>query len=886
MTRSYPRAVLFAIVCIAFVANAAAQGRTVAISPLANAGPSKADDYLGFQFAEFASGALAGIPGIVVVERSRLAEILSEQELQLSGITEAAGAAKIGAILNAEVMLTGSFTVGKSGANATTLRLAGRFVDVSTGAVLGAAEISGPFSGDASPLFRPFLERLLSATPGFGFTIGVEARIASLESEDAGASADYARALAAQFVKNDAEARKYLEAVVTGDRLLTSSYAAAAASYVDTVTRIEGSGIYARMLQSQVDKNARLMEQVEPLSIYRNTLKILLTRLTSLAREQDLRIGAAGDEQMEFGDVSAVVRLPAVTMSFDPTVRAAMERVIGEQDIIRLDAGGLRLVKAPPAGRLLSSTAMAGLFDLTLLAQAAYSVVFHDKSGAELFRLDSEPATVLELLPGSARYQAGAGTLRAAKPRNGWALRADGGIEIQARELAALAGVKYVIRSGSFKLDGTYPVGSDLRWKSLVMHAYRKQYIKIAKPGDPSPSIKDAVIADSFFETADPDLGQIPIAPEDGRRAGYAQLTAVVYFGDATGTTVQATWDGMIKGESKPFTGALDPRSVLYFQAPSVGYHAGSQTVTVKVGTDQARTERVSLALGSSWKNLNADAALVGGGTIWFTSYNNDRTAAVQYDTGKVLWSNSFDGTALATDGRFFYGVSGSVVCMDGSTGKEVWRNSGMRGSDIMFEAGRLFVVNSSYAICLDPATGNTLWRTDQGKGGNLGGFPVLSSGRLYLAQSSTTAALDAVTGQVLWTARRGGSAMVIAERRVYLSSGWVLDADTGKEITQYKLSFTGGTMLQAGSTIFISSGSRTLAFNRLNGATYWEAQVGGESLAVADGKLYVGGKYALDLTTGKEIWRSSLSSSALAIEGKRLFIGGNMLDLSVLERE
>lgn len=519
---------LIALLSLTLALAAAAQNRTIAVTPFANAGASKADDYLGFQFAEFAAGALAGIPGMTVVERTRLAEILSEQELQLSGITEAAGAAKVGAILNAGLMLTGSFAVNKPAGGPAILRLSGRFVDVSTGAVLGAAELSGPFTGDPGPLFRPFLEKLLSSTPGFGYTIGVEARVAALASEDSGASADYARALAAQFAKNDAEARKYLEAVVTGDRLLTSSYAAAAASYVETVTRIEGSGIYARMLQSQVEKNARLMEQVEPLTIYRNTLKILLARMSALVREQDLRVSTAGQETMEFGDVAALVRLPPVTVGFNPVLRAALEKVIGEQDIVRLDDKGFRPLKTPPSGLLLSNTALAGLFDLTLRARAGYSVVFHDKAGTELFRLDSEPMSVLDLSAGTVRFQGGSGSLRVAKPRSGWAVRPDGSIEIQARELAALAGVRYIPRTGSLKVESTYPVGSDLRWKSLVLHAYRRQYIKIARSGDPSPSVKDVAVADSFFETADPGLGRIPIVPEDTSRAGYAQLTAVV----------------------------------------------------------------------------------------------------------------------------------------------------------------------------------------------------------------------------------------------------------------------------------------------------------------------------------------------------------------------
>lgn len=288
----------------------------------------------------------------------------------------------------------------------------------------------------------------------------------------------------------------------------------------------------------------------------------------------------------------------------------------------------------------------------------------------------------------------------------------------------------------------------------------------------------------------------------------------------------------------------------------------------------------------------------------------------------------------MVTDGRFLFIVdSRETYCLDRTTGAEVWVN-GIGGTRIVLDAGRLYVVrDNSSIICVDPVSGKELWRTGEY------GFPVISGGRIYLSRRSTTAALDATTGQVLWKSNRGAAAMALADGNLYLSDGWVLDAATGKDLIQHKIaltttldatmgqirlssasgmgaialadgklclsdgwdpraetgkyliqaikaSFSGDALLQVGDIIYITGGTGTLAFNRITGAQHWKASVGGSSLVLGAGKLYVGGKYALDAATGKEIWRSSLSSRALILDGRRLFVGGNMLDLSVLERD
>jgi len=73
-----------------------------------------------------------------VVERERLDALLSELKLQQSGLVDPATAAKIGRILGAQALLMGSYT-----AIGETIRIDARIVEVETGLVLKAEEVTG-----------------------------------------------------------------------------------------------------------------------------------------------------------------------------------------------------------------------------------------------------------------------------------------------------------------------------------------------------------------------------------------------------------------------------------------------------------------------------------------------------------------------------------------------------------------------------------------------------------------------------------------------------------------------------------------------------------------------------------------------------------------------
>ena len=81
---------------------------------------------------------LAGQPGLTLVERSRLEEILAELKLGQTKLIDPATAAKVGKLLGAEYLVLGRYLdqLGK-------LRLSARVVHVQTGAIVAGRSATG-----------------------------------------------------------------------------------------------------------------------------------------------------------------------------------------------------------------------------------------------------------------------------------------------------------------------------------------------------------------------------------------------------------------------------------------------------------------------------------------------------------------------------------------------------------------------------------------------------------------------------------------------------------------------------------------------------------------------------------------------------------------------
>jgi outer membrane protein assembly factor BamB len=152
---------------------------------------------------------------------------------------------------------------------------------------------------------------------------------------------------------------------------------------------------------------------------------------------------------------------------------------------------------------------------------------------------------------------------------------------------------------------------------------------------------------------------------------------------------------------------------------------------------------------------------------------------------------------------------SQSLVALDKSTGKEVWRTKGIRSSwntPVLVDAPdggtELVVSENSAVIGFDPTSGKELWRVG-GFGGYVCPSVVTHKGVVYVVRtgSKSGGALaikaggrgDVTESHVLW--RSQGSSLVTSpvyyDGRLYWAGGVVtcLDAATGKELYRGRLS-------------------------------------------------------------------------------------------------
>jgi TolB-like protein len=142
------RTFLFMMVALAFcpclagtLANEAPNsgGRRVVVVPFVNSTGSARYNALSDGLAWLVGGDLAKVNGFAVVEREELDKVVTEHKLQATGLTGKKARAVLGKLLNAELIITGGFTLDNG-----NLRIDIRAVDVGTAKIVAAASATGP----------------------------------------------------------------------------------------------------------------------------------------------------------------------------------------------------------------------------------------------------------------------------------------------------------------------------------------------------------------------------------------------------------------------------------------------------------------------------------------------------------------------------------------------------------------------------------------------------------------------------------------------------------------------------------------------------------------------------------------------------------------------
>lgn len=127
---------------------------------------------LGRGVADMLTTDLGSAPGLVLVERARIAEVLAELELGKGGFVDPATAQKLGKGLGANLIVVGSLTVAIEG-----MRIDARVVDVATGEVRAASQATG--KEDQFFALEDEVARELLA--GLGLSAAVEERPIALD---------------------------------------------------------------------------------------------------------------------------------------------------------------------------------------------------------------------------------------------------------------------------------------------------------------------------------------------------------------------------------------------------------------------------------------------------------------------------------------------------------------------------------------------------------------------------------------------------------------------------------------------------------------------------------------------------------------------------------
>ena len=111
---------------------------TMAVLTFKNLRSSTETDWIGEGATETLTTKLAGVPGLVVVERSQIKKMLEEQTFQQIGVTDPTNAVKLGKVLGAERIVIGTYA-----GQGESVLFNVRVVDVETAQILSTASVTG-----------------------------------------------------------------------------------------------------------------------------------------------------------------------------------------------------------------------------------------------------------------------------------------------------------------------------------------------------------------------------------------------------------------------------------------------------------------------------------------------------------------------------------------------------------------------------------------------------------------------------------------------------------------------------------------------------------------------------------------------------------------------
>ncbi|MBA7553987.1 hypothetical protein ES705_46597 [subsurface metagenome] len=207
----------------------------------------------------------------------------------------------------------------------------------------------------------------------------------------------------------------------------------------------------------------------------------------------------------------------------DDSVKKEIQDYLKEQNIVYLKSNKILFKKKPETGQLLPSKGAVNMFRFGINGEMSYLIQFLDIKGNVIYRLDSSPLTAFELVTEKKLIWSKTVTQNSYTEHNfkqGWRFIADTGtVEVDARELKKLGKIKVVMDQSGFKKDFYFPTYDNQIWKSILMHGYRSNFVKISAEDDVFPQVKDIVVTDYLFDISGY-IANIPLLPPDNTLGG------------------------------------------------------------------------------------------------------------------------------------------------------------------------------------------------------------------------------------------------------------------------------------------------------------------------------------------------------------------------------
>lgn len=585
------------------------------------------------------------------------------------------------------------------------ITITGQIVDVTNGEIVASATVDGVLDGSFS-VYSAFLFQLLDSQPGYQITIPFEAAILSLTSPSIEASERFAKALLAIYKKDSALALSYLEQSISGPEIDFLHYNAIASEYLNLLSEVEGQSFYTHIVKAQIEENRNILDQLGPITTYRNTLKIVSDQMDALVNTINVTTKTKVASQESWNITGSYVEIPLpdrleAEFEADKQGNIDIEQLLQQQDIFTYKEDILSQHPWEPGG-LLAYNDVKDMLTLSWIRESVFTIQFRDRIGNILYEITSNGPS-LHIAEGKiAVKKEGTPSYKESSSASGWVLDASRGVlEVQARSIMNLASVHLVVNNKNDQKPYTFKLYDDLLWNSLIAHVTKTKTNKvfIVNETDTNPIIKDIILTDSVFYTGNAELDPVPILQRESGLYQYLDYWGFVYLAEKFAGKIEVAWGDRIS-DSNLKTGNFQANDWVFFntvKGEKNWIDTRSKKISLKVTTDQFESTESALLDGKTLRGSTPEPASgkpnVKGYDV--LTFNDEYIVANKYSSGvtvfdrqteKILYSLGIKVEGAVLQGQVIYYYddyygSGRLTAFDLLTGTEKWST---RTSDMM----------------------------------------------------------------------------------------------------------------------------------------------------------------------------------------------------------